>query len=94
MNTLMADETTNTVRSPIWTDLAGMTSENRRAAVVHYRSRLAHALADSRHESSAYETLAKFGEMERTANGYRCISAEAVILRCKRLDGELSALSQ
>ena len=57
----------------------------RRAEMArHAIGRLQHALEDSRNHSAAYEILANFGEMTRTASGYRTIDPEAVIARCRR----------
>lgn len=70
---------------PGWDRIRGMSPDRAMAALAHARSRLEHALADGRNQSSAYETLAAFGEMERTPNGYRAIDADAVIRRVRRL---------
>jgi len=64
----------------------------RRAEMArHAIARLQHALDDSRNHSAAYEILANFGEMTRTASGYRAIDPEAVITRCRRTIETLSA---
>ena len=57
----------------------------------HAIARLQHALESSRNHPSAYETLANFGEMERTDDGYRCIDPEAIENRCRKV---ISILSQ
>jgi len=54
-------------------------------------SRLQQALTDTRAHPIAYPILARYGYMEKTANGYKAIDPETVILRCKALISQLSA---
>ena len=52
-------------------------------------SRLEHALEDSRNYPVAYPILVKHGFMERTPDGFRSISPEAVVSRCRELLAKL-----
>lgn len=51
--------------------------------------RLRHVIADWNNMAIAYPILARHGYMERTPNGYKCISPEIVIKRCRELLIEL-----
>lgn len=54
--------------------------------------RLRHAISDWSSMAVAYPILARHGYMERTPNGYRCISPETVIARCRELLDRLSSV--
>lgn len=53
--------------------------------------RLQQALTDSRAHPIGYPILARYGYMERTANGFKAIDPDAFISRCKCLIGELES---
>lgn len=53
--------------------------------------RLRHVIADWSNMAIAYPILARHGYMERTPNGYCCISPETVIARCRELLERISS---
>jgi hypothetical protein len=48
------------------------------------------ALGDSRQLPIAYPILARYGLMDRTANGYRSIDPEVIMRRCRELIDRLA----
>lgn len=63
-----------------------------RAVIDHALGRLRHARKDSRNLPTAYPILARWGEMETTANGFFAIDPETANRRIDRLIEKLSAL--
>lgn len=90
MSTFLASDLPSQFTGPGWDRIRDMSPDNARSALEHYRGRLEHALGDSRNQSAAYETLAVFGELERTPGGYRSIDADAVTRRCRRLSASIA----
>lgn len=62
-----------------------------RTEAAHAIERLEHARRDFRNLPVAYPILARFGEMEMTANGYVAIDPETVLRRIDRLIARLAA---
>lgn len=63
-----------------------------RAEIDHAINRLRHARLDCRNLPTAYPILARWGEIEATANGWVMIDPETANRRIDRLILKLSAL--
>lgn len=68
--------------------LAAMPAIRSKPLAVHAVSRLDAALGQA-DMSAAYETLASFGELERTRNGFKNVDGGTLLKRIHRLRSEL-----
>lgn len=81
---MTTDEPHTTPRLSALESLAAMPAARRASTLATARRLLSEALDDSRKMPAAYETLAQFGELQRTPNGYKCTDPRTLAVRARR----------
>lgn len=90
----MTDEPHSAPRLSVAESLAAMPPARRASSIAIARRLLSEAIVDSRKLPAAYETLAQFGELARTGNGYKCTDPRTLAIRARRVLQTLDQLDQ